>query len=86
MVMTNPVARWGALLVLAVVLTGCEADRPTVDTPASTPSATAPSPTPTAGDPLPVGSSGAAAPGLEIRYLDEDGHPQVLLPKDFPRR
>lgn len=84
--MPKPVAQLGALLVLALVLAGCEAGRPTVDPPASPPSATAPSPTPSRGDRLPASWPGASAPGLEIRYLDEDGNPQVLQPKDFPRR
>lgn len=84
--MPEPVARLGALLVLALVLTGCEADRPVADPPAPSPSATVPSPTPPGKDRLPAGESDASAPGLEIRYLDEDGNPQVLRPEDFPRR
>lgn len=84
--MSKPVAQLGALSVLALVLTGCEGGRPSVDPPASPPSATAPSPTPSRGDRLPESVPSSVGQGLEIRYLDEDGNPRILHPKDFPRR
>ncbi len=83
--MPKPLTRLGALLVLVLALTGCETGRSTADPPAPSSSPSAPAPTPSA-DRLPGSGPGAAAPGLEIRYLDEDGNPQVLRPEDFPRR
>jgi hypothetical protein len=84
--MPKTFARVGALLVLTLALSGCEAGGPAVAPSSSPPSATAPSTSPSGAGRLPASESGAAAPGLEIRYLDEDGNPQVLQPKDFPRR
>lgn len=84
--MNTRLARLGGLLVVALVLTGCNDDGASVAPAAPPPSVTAaPTPAPDGGRPT-VSPPGSVGQGLEIRYLDEDGEPQVLQPKDFPRR
>ena len=84
--MNTRLARLGGLLAVVLVLTGCQDDGPAAE-PTAPPSSATPFPTPTAGGGRPtVGVPSSVGPGLEIRYLDEDGRPQVLPPKDFPRR
>lgn len=84
--MNTRLARLGGLLVVALVLTGCNDEGASVE-PAAPPPSVAPMPTPAPGGARPsVDPPSSLGQGLEIRYLDENGEPQVLQPKDFPRR